>query len=151
MKVGDIVVPIDRDQRPLRSGSEVYSCAVVVNLWPLVLVSFDADMRWQSTVQHRQFTVLGTADTATFERCMARLGTELFETRHAASECSPVCDMTSGSLGVAVTAWVDNKPTDAFYGMRQNMDDDQRPHFYYAGTIVSGVTHWQYRQEPERT
>jgi len=72
MRVGDIVTPID-DRGPLRSGAEWWPSAVVVQISPLVLVSEQSDMRWQSTVQDRKFIVVGHASDDQLKRCMRRL------------------------------------------------------------------------------
>lgn len=73
--------------------------------------------------------------------------------RYAVTRQLPVCDLTPGSLGVAVSVWLSevDQPVDAFYGVRCNTDNDPHPHFYYAGAVVSGVTHWHYREEPEKS
>lgn len=70
LDVGDMVVP---DSGYLRSGVEVYTYAVVVQVQPLVLVSVDADMRWEATIQDRKFTAVGVADDPLIVRCMRRL------------------------------------------------------------------------------
>ena len=72
-KVGDIVKSID-PQYPLRSGSEEYSCAVVVQVFPsIVLVSTWTDMRWESTVKPDKLEVMGQASAALLSDCMGRL------------------------------------------------------------------------------
>jgi hypothetical protein len=43
----------------LRSGASAYGAAVVVNTRPLVLVSADCDMRWQSTVKPENLEIVG--------------------------------------------------------------------------------------------
>jgi hypothetical protein len=70
--VGDIVTNTD-PQRPLVSGSQWYDCAIVVQTKPLVLVSEEADMRWESTIQNREFSIIGKADEETIKHCMKRL------------------------------------------------------------------------------
>ena len=70
--VGDVVVSTDPGY-PLRSGASWYPCAVVVQVEPLVLVSEEADMRWQSTVQPEKLRKDSTASPEVLARCMARL------------------------------------------------------------------------------
>lgn len=70
--VGDIVEPAD-PKYPLVSGGSRYDFAIVVQVSPLVLVSEHADMRWESTVQDREFRVIGKASDDLLARCMKRL------------------------------------------------------------------------------
>ena len=48
MKEGNIV--IHKDGRYLRSGSNMYSVAVVAKLDPFILISIETDMLWISTI-----------------------------------------------------------------------------------------------------
>lgn len=73
MEEGSIVRPVNSDTEPLRSGGEYYTHAIVVRVNPLVLVSEDTDMRWQSTIQDRSFVVIGKAPADVLERCKQRL------------------------------------------------------------------------------
>lgn len=72
MKVGDIVIPND-PAYPLRSGSDAYTHAIVVQEQPLVLVSEESDMRWESTVKPDKLKVIGVAKQEQLEICMRRL------------------------------------------------------------------------------
>lgn len=72
MKVGDIVIPND-PAYPLRSGSSAYTHAIVVQEQPLVLVSEESDMRWESTVKPDKLKVIGVAKQEQLEICMRRL------------------------------------------------------------------------------
>jgi hypothetical protein len=72
MKVGDIVIPND-PAYPLRSGSSAYTHAIVVQEQPLVLVSVEADMRWEVTVKPDKLKVIGVADPEQLKICMTRL------------------------------------------------------------------------------
>lgn len=73
MKVGDIVAPIPDSGYYLRSGAEWYPDAVVICTDPLVLVSRETDMRWESTVQADKLVVVGEASEVMLARCMSRL------------------------------------------------------------------------------
>jgi len=72
MKVGDIVIPND-PAYPLRSGSGAYTHAIVIQEQPLVLVSEESDMRWESTVKPDKLKVIGVAKQEQLEICMRRL------------------------------------------------------------------------------
>jgi hypothetical protein len=69
---GDVVVST-HEGHPLHCGSGVYSHAIVVQAAPLVLVSEQADMRWQSTVDPSKLRKVAEADAAILNRCMKRL------------------------------------------------------------------------------
>ena len=69
---GDVVKPVGHGYA-LRSGGQQYGSAVVVQSNPLVLVSAEADMRWESTVEPEKLQRCGTADPQTLKRCTARL------------------------------------------------------------------------------
>ena len=56
LEAGDMVVPADRHNKPLRDGSAVYDLAVVVSPDPLVLVSTNGKMMW--TTLRREDVVL---------------------------------------------------------------------------------------------
>jgi len=71
-QVGDVVQSTSQNY-VLRSGSEQYICAIVVQVQPLVLVSQESDMRWESTVQANKLAIVGRADKKTLKRCMRRL------------------------------------------------------------------------------
>ena len=70
--VGDLVESTDPGY-PLRSGSDWYPDAVVVQASPLVLVSQESDMRWESTAQPDKLVRVGRVDKKTLNRCMRRL------------------------------------------------------------------------------
>lgn len=73
LKVGDLVVPVD-SRNPLRSGAEWYAGAVVIRIDPkLVLVSERGDMRWEDTIQSREFRVVGRATDEMLALCKGRL------------------------------------------------------------------------------
>jgi hypothetical protein len=71
-KKGDIVVSTD-DAYILRSGSEQYDRAVVVQESPLVLVSEYADMRWEASVKPNKLCAMGTAKPEVLANCLSRL------------------------------------------------------------------------------
>jgi len=71
VEIGNIVTR--KDGQYLRSGGAVYSTAIVVQVSPLVLVSPGTDMRWESTVQDVEFSVIGQATSDQLERCQSRL------------------------------------------------------------------------------
>ena len=73
MKIGDIVVPASTTNYKLRSGCSTYDKAIVIDTCPVVLVSEDADMRWESTVQEVEFEVIGEATPEQLNKCMKRL------------------------------------------------------------------------------
>jgi hypothetical protein len=73
MKVGDLVASVNLDCYVLHSGSNIYSRAVVIQEHPLVLVSEESDMRWESTVRPDKLAVIGQADDNTLARCMRRI------------------------------------------------------------------------------
>lgn len=72
LEVGDIVKPSD-ERYPLVSGCGSYPAAVVIKTNPLVLVSEQSDMRWESSIQDREFTVIGKATAEQLAVCMRRL------------------------------------------------------------------------------
>lgn len=74
------------------------------------------------------------------------------EPRYAVTHQLPVCDLKPDAFGCAVAVWLTDVPdaVDAFYGTRCNGPADPFPHFYYAGRILEGVTHWRYRIELEK-
>lgn len=71
-QVGQLVASNDPGYA-LRSGCEVYSRAVVVQAQPLVLVSEQADMRWEATVRPERLAVIGIVTDAVLDRCKQRL------------------------------------------------------------------------------
>jgi hypothetical protein len=71
-KVGDIVVS-SNPHYPLRCGSMLYFNAVVVSVYPLVLVSRDATMRWESPVEPERLKVIGEASPMLLALCLGRL------------------------------------------------------------------------------
>ena len=71
-QVGDLVESTDEGY-PLRSGSEWYPIAVVIQVSPLVLVSEESDMRWETTVKPDKLAVVGKADKKTLKTCLRRL------------------------------------------------------------------------------
>lgn len=71
MNVGDIVRR--KDGQNLRSGGSSYGAAVVVQVTPLVLVSEETDMRWESTVQDVAFEVVGQTTQEHLKKCLKRL------------------------------------------------------------------------------
>ena len=75
-----------------------------------------------------------------------------FEPRYSVKQQLPVCDLTANSFGIAVDIWLSDvdKEVPAFYGVRANDPKDPYPHFYYAGVVMQGVTHWRYRQTEEK-
>ena len=72
LEVGDVVVP-SSDQIQLTSGCSLYSHAIVVQSEPLVLVSEQSDMRWESTIDPTDFVAVGVAKPEVLDRCMKRL------------------------------------------------------------------------------
>ncbi len=77
-KVGDVVKPTPESRFTLRSGSDCYYNAVVVNYdpcdaHPLVLVSTDTTMRWETTIDPNHFEVVGKASSDLLSRCRKRL------------------------------------------------------------------------------
>lgn len=71
LKIGDIVEPIDVNL-PLFNGTKTYSCAIVCSVFPFILVSECAEMRWNKREQH-QFKVTGTASPELLKQCLNRL------------------------------------------------------------------------------
>ncbi len=71
IKVGDLVKY--KGNNVLHSGAEVYPYAVVVSTNPMVLVSKECDMRWQSTVKVNELEVIGKANTEELMNCFKRL------------------------------------------------------------------------------
>jgi len=72
IKFGDIVVSTD-PAYPLRSATEMYSHAIVIQEQPLVLVSEESDMRWESLIMPEKLKVIGMANSKQLEKCMRRL------------------------------------------------------------------------------
>lgn len=78
-KVGQIIRPIERPADDLRgtawltSGGSQYSCAVVIQLEPLVLVSPGGDMRWGCEKKVEDYEAMGEATDEVLTICMARL------------------------------------------------------------------------------
>jgi len=70
--VGDVVQSTDIGY-PLRSGCDWYPDAVVIQVSPLVLTSYESDMRWESTVQPDKLKVVGKVNKRVLKRCMRRL------------------------------------------------------------------------------
>jgi hypothetical protein len=71
LQVGDVVMPDDGDV--LRSGSSWYDHAVVISIDPLVLVSIEGDMRWESTIKDRHFSVIGVASPTILRNALERI------------------------------------------------------------------------------
>lgn len=73
--------------------------------------------------------------------------------KYAAKHQLPVCDLTKDSFGVPVEVWLSDvaESVVGFYGMRCNVDDNPHPSFYLYGAVLKGVTHWRYRDEPEKS
>lgn len=72
LKIGDVVTPANSGYS-LSNGADRYPYAVVVNTDPLILVSREADMRWEATVQRTKFKVIGSCDGEDLDRCITRL------------------------------------------------------------------------------
>lgn len=72
LQIGDLVAPM-HERQPLRCGSGVYENVVVVQKQPLVLVSRSGNMRWEHTIQDRDFRVVGVADAETLGIAQKRL------------------------------------------------------------------------------
>lgn len=72
MKVGDLVASISQEY-VLHSGSDWYPYAVVIQESPLVLTSYESDMRWESTIQADKLRVVGKVNKRVLKRCMRRL------------------------------------------------------------------------------
>jgi hypothetical protein len=72
LRVGDIVMPAPGQTRfSLHCGTGFYSQAIVVSVYPLVLVSEAGDMRW-SHVNACDIRAIETADNTTLLRCLNR-------------------------------------------------------------------------------
>jgi len=69
--VGDLVTPVEGVQ--LASGCGYYYGAVVVSMDPFVLVSEEADMRWEHTVHPSNFNYYSKCPEDTFQKCLKRL------------------------------------------------------------------------------
>jgi hypothetical protein len=72
-EIGDLVEPTPESGFILRSGCGYYLDAVCVSLSPLVLVSWDADMRWSSTIKPEFFRSKGRVASSVMRRCKKRL------------------------------------------------------------------------------
>ncbi len=80
-KIGQIIRPIERPMGEsthwLRSGSEGYSCAVVIAVEPkLMMVSPMGDMLWCTDVKAENYEALGEADEGTMAIVNSRLPKE---------------------------------------------------------------------------
>lgn len=71
MRIGDVVVPIKG--KILHSGTDRYTHAICISINPFVLVSEEADMRWQYTINPLDFLFLCQAHPYIVTRCMSRL------------------------------------------------------------------------------
>lgn len=77
--VGDIVSYTKHSKLFLVSGAEVYTYGIVVSEFPLIVVSQNADMRWERTLKPEKLFKLGkldlnnNADMSILEKCMSRL------------------------------------------------------------------------------
>lgn len=72
-EIGDLVEPTPESRFVLRCGCGSYADAVCVSVSPLVLVSWDADMRWSATVKSEYFRSKGRVATSVMSRCKKRL------------------------------------------------------------------------------
>lgn len=70
MKIGDVVIS-RKITRPLHSGCFVYSHAIVVQVEPMVLISEEADMRWDC-LDRFDLIVLCQAHPDIVKKCMIR-------------------------------------------------------------------------------
>lgn len=70
MKIGDVVVP--RGTKVLASGCGIYNCAIIVSIYPFVLVSVEGDMLWAKTVHEYEFMSLCQADKEIVDRAAKR-------------------------------------------------------------------------------
>jgi hypothetical protein len=71
IRAGDVVA--QEDGGALRSGAEAYGSAVCVSAAPFVLVSWETDMRWESTVRPADFVVVARASPYRLWACRRRL------------------------------------------------------------------------------
>lgn len=71
LKMGDIVEVINAN-RPLFNNGKTYTRAIVCSDFPFILVSEDAEMRWNKREQH-QFRVTGTASPDVLKKCINKL------------------------------------------------------------------------------
>ena len=69
---GDLVTYKNNNWQ-LVCGSELYPWAVVVSLEPFVLVSENTEMRWETTVEIKDFTVKGRVNDEIYNNCLKRL------------------------------------------------------------------------------
>jgi hypothetical protein len=70
MLVGDVAIPIRGTT--LFCGSGTYTHAIVASVEPFVLMSEEADMRWDQH-EHYNFQYLCKADSKIVKRCLKRL------------------------------------------------------------------------------
>lgn len=73
VEIGDLVEPTPESRFVLRCGCGSYADAVCVSVSPLVLVSWDADMRWSATVKPEYFRSKGRVAASVMRRCNKRL------------------------------------------------------------------------------
>lgn len=73
MKIGNIVKPTKKCGYILASAAWRYEVAVVVSLEPFIVVSTEADMLWESTVNKKDFKVIGQASNKVLKKCMKRI------------------------------------------------------------------------------
>lgn len=71
LQVGDIVGR--RDGEPLRVDKHTYLQVAVVSMNPFVLVSTEADMRWETTINPDDFIAKAIATRILMTRCFTRL------------------------------------------------------------------------------
>ena len=71
LAIGDVVERMDGAL--LRSGAEAFPTAIVVQVKPLVLVSEDASMRWEHSIEGVRFRPLFKASAQQMTRCMKRM------------------------------------------------------------------------------
>lgn len=71
MEVGEIIVPTPGYN--LRSGCDAYDFAIVIQVEPLIAVSEETDMRWESTIDRENYKAIGKANAEAVEACMRRL------------------------------------------------------------------------------
>lgn len=70
-RIGDRLARVDGE--PLRSGAETFDSAIVVSTEPLVLVSDDTTMKWESTLVASEFKSIAFVSRELVEKCRARL------------------------------------------------------------------------------
>jgi hypothetical protein len=71
LRIGDIVRLKNREE--LHAGNDSWPHVMVVSIAPFVLVSPDAEMRWEKNVDSEEFESAGIATTAAMMKCLTRL------------------------------------------------------------------------------